>query len=98
MVYHSPVLSELVRIVNFESNNNYAEHLMVECSKEYTDFLHIDTAATFMDSYWSQSFLNEVYFSDGSGLSRKNLVTPQAMNGLLVHIMKDFYPNEKECI
>ena len=98
MVYHSPELSELVRIVNFESNNNYAEHLMVECSKEYTDFLHIDTAATFMESYWSQSFLNEVYFSDGSGLSRKNLVTPQAMNGLLVHIMKDFYPNEKECI
>ena len=98
LVYHSPELSELVKIVNFESNNNYAEHLMVECSKEYTDFLHIDTAATFMESYWSQSFLNEVYFSDGSGLSRKNLVTPQAMNGLLVHIMKDFYPNEKECI
>ena len=98
MVYHSPELSELVRIINFESNNNYAEHLMVECSKEYTDFLHIDTAATFMQSYWSKNFLNEVYFSDGSGLSRKNLVTPQAMNGLLVHIMKDFYPNEKECI
>ncbi|MEE3097965.1 MAG: D-alanyl-D-alanine carboxypeptidase, partial [Bacteroidota bacterium] len=98
MVYHSPELSELVKIVNFESNNNYAEHLLVECSKDYTNYLHIDTAATFMESYWSQSFLNEVYFSDGSGLSRKNLVTPQAMNGLLVHIMKDFYPNEKECI
>ena len=98
LLYDSPKLSELVRIVNFESNNNYAEHLMVECSKDYTDYLHIDTAATFMESYWSQSFLNEVYFSDGSGLSRKNLVTPQAMNGLLVHIMKDFHPNEKECI
>ena len=98
MVYHSPELSELVRIVNFESNNNYAEHLMVESSKDYTDYFHIDTAATFMESYWSQNFLNEIYFSDGSGLSRKNLVTPHAMNGLLVHIMKDFYPNEKECI
>ena len=63
---------------------------MVECSKDYTNYLHIDTAATFMQSYWSKNFLNEVYFSDGSGLSRKNLVTPQAMNGLLIHIMKDF--------
>jgi D-alanyl-D-alanine carboxypeptidase/D-alanyl-D-alanine-endopeptidase (penicillin-binding protein 4) len=96
--YQSPELSELVKIVNFESNNNYAEHLMVECSKYYTNYLHIDTAATFMQSYWSGSFLNEVYFSDGSGLSRKNLVTPQAMNRLLAYILNDFNLNEKECL
>ena len=98
LVYQSPELSELIKKVNFESNNNYAEHLMVECSKDYTNYLHIDTAATFMQSYWSDRFLNEVYFSDGSGLSRKNLVTPQAMNGLLSHILNDFNPNEKECM
>ena len=96
--YQSPELSELIRIINFESNNNYAEHLMVECSKDYTNYLHIDTAATFMQSYWSGSFLNEVYFSDGSGLSRKNLVTPQAMNRLLTYILNDFNLNEKECM
>ncbi len=96
--YQSPEVSELIRIINFESNNNYAEHLMVECSKDYTNYLHIDTAATFMQSYWSGSFLNEVYFSDGSGLSRKNLITPQAMNGLLVHILNDLNSKEKECI
>ena len=96
--YQSPELRELIRIINFESNNNYAEHLMVECSKDYTDHYHIDTAATFMQSYWSESFLNEVYFSDGSGLSRKNLITPQAMNGLLVHILNDLNSKEKECI
>ena len=96
--YQSPEVSELIRIINFESNNNYAEHLMVECSKDYTNYLHIDTAATFMQSYWSGSFLNEVYFSDGSGLSRKNLVTPQAMNRLLTYILNDFNLNEKECM
>ncbi len=51
-----------------------------------------------MQSYWSGSFLNEVYFSDGSGLSRKNLVTPQAMNRLLTYILNDFNQNEKECM
>ena len=96
--YQSPDVSELIRIINFESNNNYAEHLMVECSKGYTDHYYIDTAATFMQSYWSEIFLNEVYFSDGSGLSRKNLITPQAMNGLLVHILNDLNSKEKECI
>ena len=96
--YQSPEVSELIRIINFESNNNYAEHLMVECSKDYTNYLNIDTAATFMQSYWSGSFLNEVYFSDGSGLSRKNLVTPQAMNRLLTYILNDFSQNEKKCI
>ena len=96
--YQSPEVSELIRIINFESNNNYAEHLMVECSKDYTNYLNIDTAATFMQSYWSGSFLNEVYFSDGSGLSRKNLVTPQAMNRLLTYILNDFSQNEKECM
>ena len=98
LVYQSPELSELIKMVNFESNNSYAEHLMVECSKDYTNYLHIDTAATFMQSYWSGSFLNEVYFSDGSGLSRKNLVTPQAMNRLLTYILNDFNLNEKECM
>ena len=51
-----------------------------------------------MQGYWSGSFLNEVYFSDGSGLSRKNLVTPQAMNRLLTYILNDFNLNEKECM
>ena len=51
-----------------------------------------------MQSYWSESFFNEVYFSDGSGLSRKNLITPQAMNGLLIHILNDFNSEEKECL
>ena len=98
LLYHSPELSELIKIINFKSNNNYAEHLIVECSKHYTDYYHIDTAATLMQSYWSESFFNEVYFSDGSGLSRKNLITPQAMNGLLIHILNDFNSEEKECL
>ncbi len=96
--YNSPQLSEIIKIINFESNNNYAEHLLVECSKGKEAHHCIDTAANFMVDFWSNKFSKNVFFSDGSGLSRKNLITPRSMNGLLGDIMTNFNPDEKQCM
>ena len=93
--YTSPKLSELVKCVNYESNNNYAEHLLVESAKENGVSPSIDSAAKFMEAYWSTLFKNQVFFSDGSGLSRKNLITPNAMSGLLIEIINQFDLNDK---
>jgi D-alanyl-D-alanine carboxypeptidase/D-alanyl-D-alanine-endopeptidase (penicillin-binding protein 4) len=93
--YTSPNLSELIKCVNYESNNNYAEHLLVESAKENGVSPSIDSAAKFMEAYWSTLFKNQVFFSDGSGLSRKNLITPNAMSGLLIEIINQFDLNDK---
>lgn len=80
----SPPLSEIVRVINERSDNFYAEQVFrtygwggsarggTRRTKSFLQRTGIDTRA--------------LLINDGSGLSRKNLVTPQAMRGLLVHM------------
>lgn len=80
----SPPLSEIVEVINKESNNFYAEQVYRTYgwggsyrggARRTETFLRragIDTGA--------------LSINDGSGLSRKDLVTPQAVVDLLVHM------------
>ena len=83
-VYLSPLLSELVAEINKRSNNFYAEQVFrtygwggstrggTQRTESFLRRAGIDTRA--------------LSINDGSGLSRKNLVTPRAMRGLLTHM------------
>lgn len=80
----SPPLSEIVEVINKESNNFYAEQVLRTYgwggstrggSRRTESFLRragIDTRA--------------ITIKDGSGLSRKNLITPRAFRELLVRM------------
>lgn len=80
----SPPLSEIVNVINKESNNFYAEQVFrtygwggstgggVRQTESFLRRTGIDTRA--------------LMINDGSGLSRKNLVTPQAVRELLVEM------------
>jgi D-alanyl-D-alanine carboxypeptidase/D-alanyl-D-alanine-endopeptidase (penicillin-binding protein 4) len=83
-VYLSPLLSELVAEINKRSNNFYAEQVFrtygwggstrggTQRTESFLRRAGIDTRA--------------LSINDGSGLSRKNLVTPRAMRALLTHM------------
>ncbi len=81
---YSPTVAEIVYWTNTKSLNLYAEHLFKAMGKMegVTQFLHSQNIDT--------SGLN---IADGSGLSRKNLITPKQLTYLLVNMKSsDFFP------
>jgi serine-type D-Ala-D-Ala carboxypeptidase/endopeptidase (penicillin-binding protein 4) len=81
----SPPLSEIVRVTNKVSQNLHAELLLRAVAEEKKGFGITDAGL-----WVEQDFLKsigvvdgDVVFSDGSGLSRDDLVTPRAMMQLL---------------
>lgn len=83
-VYVSPPLTEILRIINKESNNFYAEQVFRTFAvagsanggeRRVKELLSRAGAAT-----------DGISIRDGSGLSRKNYVTPESMGKLLAHM------------
>ena len=81
MTHVSPPLSEIVRRINVESDNFYAEQLFRTLSEDGTTRGGARRVLAFLEN--SGVDTEGLSIRDGSGLSRKDLVTPQAMVGLL---------------
>lgn len=81
----SPPLLEDVRLTNKMSLNLHAELLLRVAAKEKTGALTLDEALAFAEKFRQGIGIekNDVLLSDGSGLSRNDLVTPQAVVQLL---------------
>ena len=91
--YQSPKLEEILKIVNKRSQNLFAEQLLrtvaavadsngtgqhaLELEKKFLKQLGIDPV--------------NMYFMDGSGYSRTNLVTPESIVGVLKYIRNHKY-------
>ena len=88
MRFESPPLSELLKEINIKSNNLYAEALLrilkIESSlgEEAIREESLTALGINADSY---------HFVDGSGLSRRNLVTPSAIAQLLQTESNDIF-------
>jgi D-alanyl-D-alanine carboxypeptidase/D-alanyl-D-alanine-endopeptidase (penicillin-binding protein 4) len=83
-VEYSRPLAEIAAVVNKESNNFYAEQLF----RTYGWGGSARGAARRSKSFLREADINtrKLLIHDGSGLSRKDLVTPQAMVKLLTHM------------
>ena len=83
-VEYSRPLSEIAAVVNKESNNFYAEQIF----RSYGWGGSARGAARRSEAFLQEAGINtqKVLIHDGSGLSRKDLVTPQAMVQLLAHM------------
>lgn len=92
---YSPTVKEIVYWTNQKSINLYAEHLLKKIgeviSKEGSTKAGIQAVTDFWRS--KQIDLNGFNMADGSGLSRKNLVTAKQFVSILLEIKKsDFFP------
>ena len=81
-------LSEAARLVDKISQNLHAEILLRDVALKLTGKgtreAGLDALATFLQGAGIGP--NDYHFSDGSGLSRYNIVTPHAVAGLLQHM------------
>lgn len=87
-VHYSEPLSELIRITNFFSNNNYAEHLLKHLSLQQDSVANYATALKIVRRFWADKGLDVsgLFLYDGSGLSPKNAVSPDFICNLLVYM------------
>lgn len=87
LIHHSPSLTDLLKCVNFQSNNNFAEHLLMK-SASYKNQKNIsfEDAPEILENYWKEQLpSNDFVFMDGCGLSRLNLASPASFNQLLTY-------------
>jgi D-alanyl-D-alanine carboxypeptidase/D-alanyl-D-alanine-endopeptidase (penicillin-binding protein 4) len=80
----SPPLSEIVAAINKRSNNFYAEQVF----RTYGWGGSTRGASRRTDTFLRRADIDtrDILVSDGSGLSRKNLISPRAMVHLLAHM------------
>jgi D-alanyl-D-alanine carboxypeptidase/D-alanyl-D-alanine-endopeptidase (penicillin-binding protein 4) len=83
--YHSPKLSEILKVVNKLSNNLYTENLFLTIAKAKQKEGNAREAALVVRDILTKAGVNleGFYMADGSGLSRFNLITPQQTAQLL---------------
>jgi D-alanyl-D-alanine carboxypeptidase/D-alanyl-D-alanine-endopeptidase (penicillin-binding protein 4) len=87
-IQESPQLAEIVRVLNIESVNLFAEHLVKQIAAEATGVGNReDGLQQITDFYRKNNFdTNQIVMDDGSGLSHFNLVTPQFFTHLLSYM------------
>ena len=80
----SPPLADIVRIINKQSDNFYAEQVF----RTYGWGGSARGGARRTERFLRRAGINPrpLTITDGSGLSRKNLITPRALRKLLVHM------------
>jgi serine-type D-Ala-D-Ala carboxypeptidase/endopeptidase (penicillin-binding protein 4) len=87
---NSVPLSDEIRLTNKNSENLHAELLLLLSAHEKAGARNYDDAMSFASNFYRSAGIadSDVVFSDGSGLSRKDLVTPRAVVQLLRYAAK----------
>ncbi|HZJ80367.1 MAG TPA: D-alanyl-D-alanine carboxypeptidase/D-alanyl-D-alanine-endopeptidase [Dysgonamonadaceae bacterium] len=101
-VHQSRPLSDILREVNVESNNHYAEHLIrtigrTQNSDIYSDAL--EEGIKYINKYWKEKGVatSSLFLHDGSGLAPQNAASANLFSDLLLymhnqsHYSKEFY-------
>ena len=83
--HYSPNLKEVVKIINKNSQNFYAEQLLKTIGLEKENFGSIENGLAACNAVFQEMGINpeNMIMVDGSGLSRSNLVTPKQIVSLL---------------
>jgi serine-type D-Ala-D-Ala carboxypeptidase/endopeptidase (penicillin-binding protein 4) len=91
--FESPPLQEIVKVLNVESVNLFAEHLVKQVAAEKTGIGSRETGLKIISDFWESKGLNtsQLIMEDGSGLSHFNAVSPAFLSAVL-HYMYNASP------
>jgi D-alanyl-D-alanine carboxypeptidase/D-alanyl-D-alanine-endopeptidase (penicillin-binding protein 4) len=89
--HDSPPLREAIKVINKESQNLHAEMLLRTLGSVVGNYGSLTVGLDVLNAFDAQQvgiLPGETYFSDGSGLSREDLVTPHAVVKLLLYMAR----------
>lgn len=84
----SPTLDKIIKVINFKSNNHYAEHVFRYLALQKKDVASTSGAMQVIRTFWNSKKLpiQELFMYDGSGLSPSNAVSANFFVGLLTYM------------
>lgn len=92
----SPKLADIVKILNHESVNLFAEHLVMQVAFEKTGKGNREVGINLIKEFWQSKGIKTEYLfmEDGSGLSHFNAVSPSLLTSVLVFMAKNSLNSE----
>jgi serine-type D-Ala-D-Ala carboxypeptidase/endopeptidase (penicillin-binding protein 4) len=84
----SPPLTDIIEVLNHESVNLYAEHLIKQLGKEYGNNGSTSAGAEVIKSFLQDAGIQTdgIFIEDGSGLSPHNSITTYGLVSLLIYM------------
>lgn len=80
----SPGLTDIIRIVNHESVNLFAEHLLLEIARNTSGAGSLKKGIEAIQHFWREHGVRDTFFlEDGSGLSRFNAISASHLTHVL---------------
>lgn len=89
--YRSPHLKEIIKVINKNSHNFYAEQLLKTIGLEKEGFGSVENGVKAMQEVHKEMGINpeSMLIADGSGLSAINLVTPKQILNVLHYMSRN---------
>ena len=102
-IHYSPPLEELIKIINFESHNLYAESLFLALSLDEQNTATFVSSAQKLIHFWKGlglDHLSTLQLKDGSGLSPRNGISAKQLASILYisAVNPDIFPDFKNTI
>jgi D-alanyl-D-alanine carboxypeptidase/D-alanyl-D-alanine-endopeptidase (penicillin-binding protein 4) len=85
-IHESLKLEEIVKVLNYESINLFAEHLVMQIAAEKTGMGNREKGIAMIKEYWQSKGIEtgNLFMEDGSGLSHFNAISPAQINSILI--------------
>ena len=97
LIYESPPLENIIKIINYKSNNNFSENILIHSTLKTDSLITYQKSPELMQEYWKEILnISDIFFSDGCGLSRLNLISSNAINKLLLYNLNELKPNSRK--
>lgn len=95
-IQESPTLAEIIKVLNYESINLIAEHLLKQIAIEKNGVGSREKGIEIVMNFWQSKEIStdNIYIEDGSGLSHFNAVSPQFFTTVLNYM--DASSNKKQ--
>jgi D-alanyl-D-alanine carboxypeptidase/D-alanyl-D-alanine-endopeptidase (penicillin-binding protein 4) len=84
-IHESPRLEEIIKVLNHESVNLFAEHLILQIAAEKTGLGNREKGIELIKEFWQSKGIEmeNFFMEDGSGLSHFNAISPSQINSIL---------------
>lgn len=90
-IHQSRPLTDILREVNVESNNHFAEHLIRTIGRNQNNDIYSDAlqeGIKFVSSHWTKQNIStsSLFLHDGCGLAPQNAASPEFFSDLLIYM------------